>query len=48
MKLFKNYALKDWMGSAERYEIPLKMGKYQPGAARERDALIRAGKSGPA
>ncbi len=43
MYLFKNYAVKDWMGFAEVYGMPLRVGKYEPGASRaDRDALMQA------
>lgn len=43
MYLFKNYAVKDWVGFAEVYGMPLRIGKYEPGTTRaDRDALIRA------
>jgi phage gp29-like protein len=48
MYLFKNYDLKDWISFAEVYGLPLRLGKYAPGAS-EADklalmqALIRIG-----
>lgn len=46
MYLFKNYALKDWIGFAEVYGMPLRIGKYEPGATRaDREALIQAVRS---
>ncbi len=46
MYLFKNYALKDWIGFAEVYGMPLRIGKYEPGATRaDREALIHAVRS---
>lgn len=46
MYLFKNYAVKDWIGFAEVYGMPLRVGKYEPGATRaDRDALIQAVRS---
>ena len=43
MYLFKNYAIKDWVAFAEVFGIPLRVGKYEPGAAKgEKDALITA------
>jgi len=41
--LFKHYTLKDWVAFAEVYGMPLRLGKYQPGAsAEDREALLRA------
>jgi len=31
MYLFKNYAIKGWIGFAEVYGMPLRVGKYEPG-----------------
>ncbi len=46
MYLFKNYAVKDWIGFAEVYGMPLRVGKYEPGASKaDREALIRAVRS---
>jgi phage gp29-like protein len=46
MYLFKNYALKDWMGFAEVFGMPLRVGKYEPGASRaDRESLIQAVRS---
>lgn len=43
MYLFKNYDLKDWVSFAEVYGLPLRLGKYQPGASEEdKRALMRA------
>ena len=33
MYLFKNYDLKDWASFAEIYGLPLRLGKYAPGAS---------------
>ena len=33
--LFKNYTAKDWMAFAEVFGMPLRLGKYQPGASQE-------------
>ena len=33
MYLFKNYDLKDWVSFAEVYGLPLRLGKYAPGAS---------------
>lgn len=41
--LFKNYTIKDWVGFAEIYGIPFRLGRYDPGAsADDRKALLRA------
>lgn len=41
--LFKNYILKDWVGFAETYGQPLRVGKYGAGATEEdKTALLRA------
>ena len=43
MFLFRNYALKDWMAFLEVFGMPLRLGKYDPGAGPEdKDALITA------
>ena len=43
MYLFKNYDLKDWISFAEVYGLPLRLGRYQPGAsAEEKAALMQA------
>lgn len=43
MYLFKNYDIKDWVAFAEVYGMPLRLGKYQPGASEEdRIALMQA------
>ncbi|MEM5789371.1 MAG: DUF935 domain-containing protein, partial [Syntrophobacteraceae bacterium] len=43
MYLFKNYAVKDWVGFAEVYGMPLRVGKYEPGATKaDKDALLGA------
>ncbi len=43
MYLFKNYAIKDWVAFAEVFGIPLRVGKYEPGATKgEKEALIAA------
>jgi len=40
MYLFKNYAIKDWIAFAEVFGMPLRLGKYEPGASEgDRDAL---------
>jgi phage gp29-like protein len=39
---FKNYAIRDWMGFAEVYGMPLRICKHEPGASKaDREALIR-------
>ena len=35
MYLFKNYTLKDWVAFCEVYGMPLRLGKYQPGASED-------------
>lgn len=43
MYLFTNYDLKDWVSFCEIYGMPLRLGKYQPGASEEdKTALMRA------
>lgn len=43
MYLFKNYTLKDWVAFCEVYGMPLRLGKYQPGASEEdKRALMQA------
>lgn len=43
MYLFRNYSLKDWMAFLEVFGMPLRLGKYDPGAGEEdKDALITA------
>lgn len=43
MYLFKNYTLKDWVTFNERFAMPLRVGKYNPGASEsERRALKNA------
>ena len=43
MYLFKNYAIKDWVVFGEVYGMPLRVGKYQPGAsADDKSALLEA------
>ena len=43
MYLFKNYGIKDWVAFAEVFGMPLRLGKYDPGASREdKDALVAA------
>jgi len=43
MYLFKNYAVKDRVAFAEVFGMPLRIGKYEPGATKaDREALIQA------
>lgn len=43
MYLFKNYSIKDWVAFAEIFGMPIRLGKYEPGAAQaDRDALMTA------
>ena len=43
MYLFKNYDLKDWASFAEIYGLPLRLGKYAPGASdSDKAALMQA------
>lgn len=43
MYLFKNYGIKDWVVFAEVYGMPLRLGRYEPGASKEdKEALIQA------
>ena len=43
MYLFKNYDLKDWVSFAEVYGLPLRLGKYAPGASEaDKLALMQA------
>ena len=43
MYLFKNYDLKDWVSFAEVYGLPLRLGKYAPGASEDdKRALMQA------
>jgi len=46
MYLFKNYSIKDWVAFAEIYGMPLRIGRYEPGASRtDREALVQAVRS---
>jgi len=46
MYLFKNYAVKDWAAFAEVFGMPLRLGRYEPGAgADDKEALSEAIKS---
>jgi len=43
MYLFKNYSLKDWVAFSEVFGMPLRLGKYDPGASKEdKGALVAA------
>jgi phage gp29-like protein len=43
MYLFKNYSIKDWVAFAEVFGMPLRVGKYDPGASKaDKDALAVA------
>jgi phage gp29-like protein len=43
MYLFKNYDVKDWVSFAEVFGLPLRLGKYQPGASEDdKRALMQA------
>ena len=43
MYLFKNYDVKDWVAFAEVFGLPLRLGKYQPGASEaDKLALMQA------
>lgn len=43
MYLFKNYDVKDWVSFAEVFGLPLRLGKYTPGASDEdKRALMQA------
>ena len=39
--LFKNYTLKDWVVFNERYAMPLRVGKYTPGASEEERRVLK-------
>ena len=43
MYLFKNYDIKDWIAFCEVFGMPLRLGKYQPGASEDdKKALMQA------
>lgn len=43
MYLFKNYDIKDWLVFNELFSVPMRVGKYKPGAGQdEKDALKKA------
>jgi phage gp29-like protein len=41
MYLFKNYSIKDWVRFAEVFGMPLRVGKYEPGASKEDKEALR-------
>lgn len=41
MYLFKNYGIKDWVVFAEVYGMPLRIGRYEPGASKEDKETLR-------
>ncbi len=41
MYLFKNYTLKDWVVFNERFAMPMRVGKYSPGASEEERKVLR-------
>jgi len=40
--LFKNYTVKDWIAFAEVFGMPLRVGKYQPGASKDDIAILKS------
>ena len=53
MYLFKNYALKDWVIFSERYAMPMRVGKFMPGAGEDdintlKQAVLQLGSDGAA
>jgi phage gp29-like protein len=42
MYLFKNFAIKDWVIFSEVYGMPLRLGKYDPGATKDDKAALRS------
>ena len=43
MYLFKNYSIKDWVAFSEIFGMPIRIGKYDPGATKEdKETLIQA------
>jgi len=43
MYLFKNYSIKDWVAFAEVYGMPLRVGRYEPGASKaDKESLVAA------
>ena len=38
----KNYTVKDWLAFAEVFGMPLRVGKYQPGASKDDIAILKA------
>lgn len=41
MYIIKHYAIKDWLTFAELYGIPMRVGKYASGAAKEEKAALK-------
>lgn len=41
MYLFKNYTLKDWVIFNERFAMPMRLGKYAPGASEQERKVLR-------
>jgi phage gp29-like protein len=41
MYLFKNYTLKDWIIFNERFAMPMRIGKYTPGAGEQERKVLR-------
>lgn len=41
MYLFKNYGIKDWIVFCEVYGMPLRIGRYEPGASKEDKEVLR-------
>lgn len=41
MYLFKNYGIKDWIVFAEVYGMPLRIGRYEPGASKDDKEVLR-------
>jgi phage gp29-like protein len=39
--LFKNYTIKDWVVFNERFAMPLRVGKYRPGASEHERQVLR-------
>ncbi len=41
MYLFKNYTVKDWVIFNERFAMPMRVGKYSPGASEDERKVLR-------
>jgi phage gp29-like protein len=41
--MFKNYSMKDWVAFAEVYGLPIRVGKYGPGATDDERAILLRG-----